>query len=98
MLCTVPMLCIDVLRVILTNNFYSPINQLVFAVDADCVLCVGSNFLLLCDCSINLSKPIGFFTYRQVKHSKILHGARFAFECFVRISELTATLALCIIS
>jgi hypothetical protein len=27
---------------------------------------------------INLLKPSGFFTYRQVVHSKILHGARFA--------------------
>jgi len=27
---------------------------------------------------INLLKPSGFFTYRQVKHSEILHGARFA--------------------
>ena len=26
---------------------------------------------------INLLKPSGFFTYRQVEHSKILHGARF---------------------
>jgi hypothetical protein len=26
----------------------------------------------------NLLKPSGFFTYHQVKHSKILHGARFA--------------------
>jgi hypothetical protein len=26
----------------------------------------------------NLLKPIGFFTYRQVEHSKILHGSRFA--------------------
>jgi len=26
----------------------------------------------------NLSKPSGFFTYHQVKHSKILHGSRFA--------------------
>ena len=29
---------------------------------------------------INLSKPSGFFTYHQVQHSKILHGARFAFS------------------
>ena len=27
---------------------------------------------------INLLKPSGFFTYRQVKNSEILHGARFA--------------------
>ena len=27
---------------------------------------------------INLLKPSGFCTYHQVKHSKILHGARFA--------------------
>ena len=26
----------------------------------------------------NTLKPSGFFTYRQVEHSKILHGARFA--------------------
>jgi len=26
---------------------------------------------------LNLSKPSGFFTYHQVYHSKILHGARF---------------------
>jgi hypothetical protein len=26
----------------------------------------------------NLLKPSGFFTYHQVQHSKILHGARFA--------------------
>ena len=27
---------------------------------------------------INLLKPSGFFTYHQVEHSKILHGALFA--------------------
>jgi len=27
---------------------------------------------------IKLSKPSGFSTYHQVKHSEILHGARFA--------------------
>ena len=27
---------------------------------------------------LNLLKPSGFFTYHQVEHSKILHGARFA--------------------
>jgi hypothetical protein len=26
----------------------------------------------------NILKPSGLFTYRQVKYSKILHGARFA--------------------
>jgi hypothetical protein len=46
----------------------------------------------------NLLKPSGFFTYRQVYHSKILHGARFVFICFVRISEGTATFALYVIN
>ena len=32
------------------------------------------------DPSFNLSKPSGFFTYHQIEHSKILHGARFAFS------------------
>ena len=27
---------------------------------------------------INLLNPSGFFTYHQVEHLKILHGARFA--------------------
>jgi hypothetical protein len=27
---------------------------------------------------LNLLKPSGFFTYRQVEHSKILHGTRIA--------------------
>jgi hypothetical protein len=27
---------------------------------------------------LNLLKPSGFFTYHQVKHSKIVHGGRFA--------------------
>jgi len=27
---------------------------------------------------INILKPSGFFTYHQVEHTKILHGARFA--------------------
>ena len=34
------------------------------------VKCIGSSF--------NLLKPSGFFTFHQVSHSKILHGARFA--------------------
>jgi hypothetical protein len=29
---------------------------------------------------VNRLKPSGFFTYRQVEHSKTLHGARFAFS------------------
>ena len=29
---------------------------------------------------INLLTPSGFFTYYQVEHSKILHGAGFAFS------------------
>jgi hypothetical protein len=43
---------------------------------------------------INLLKPRGNFTYDQVYHEKILHGAHIAFRCFVRISEQTATFAL----
>jgi hypothetical protein len=31
---------------------------------------------------ISLLKPIGFFTYHQVKHSTNLHGSRFAFSVF----------------
>ena len=38
-ICTVPVRCVGVLRVILTNSLYSPINQFVFAMDMDCVLC-----------------------------------------------------------
>jgi len=34
-------------------------------------------FYMICS-HINLSKSSGFFTYHRVKHSKILHGARFA--------------------
>jgi hypothetical protein len=33
--------------------------------------------------SVNLLKPGGYFTYHQVQHSKILHGARTAFKCSV---------------
>ena len=33
---------------------------------------------------INLLKPSGFFTYHQVKHLKILHGARFVFRVDLR--------------
>jgi hypothetical protein len=43
---------------------------------------------------INLLKPSSYFMYHQVQHSKILHGAHFAFMCFVQISEQTATFAL----
>jgi hypothetical protein len=32
------------------------------------------------DFLVNLLIPSGFFTYHQVQHSKILHGARFAFS------------------
>jgi hypothetical protein len=31
---------------------------------------------------LNILKPSGFFTYHQVQHSKILHGARFALSVF----------------
>jgi len=31
---------------------------------------------------MNLLKPSGFFTYHQVKHSKLLHGARFTLTVF----------------
>ena len=31
-----------------------------------------------CTSRFDLLKPSGFFTYHQVEHSKILHGARFA--------------------
>jgi hypothetical protein len=40
---------------------------------------------------INRLKPSGNFTYHQVQHSVILHGAHIAFMCFVHISEQTAT-------
>jgi hypothetical protein len=43
---------------------------------------------------VNLLKPSGNFTYRQVQHKKILRGAHIAFMCFVSISEQTATFAL----
>jgi len=36
-------------------------------------------------------KSSGFFTYRQVWHSKTLRGAHIALMCFVQISEQTAT-------
>jgi len=41
-----------------------------------------------------LLKPRDYFTYHQVYHSNILHGAHIAFTCFARISQQTATLAL----
>jgi hypothetical protein len=40
---------------------------------------------------LNLLKPSCNFTYHQVQHSIILHGAHVAFMCFVHISEQTAT-------
>ena len=36
---------------------------------------------------INLLTPSGFFTYRQVEHSKILHGARFALSVLYRYQD-----------
>jgi len=42
---------------------------------------------------INLLQSSGFFTYHQVEHSEIIHGA--SFRCFVRISEQTATFVSC---
>jgi hypothetical protein len=42
-------------------------------------------------CFGNLLKLSGFFTYRHVEHSEILHGARFALSV---LSEQTATFAL----
>jgi len=48
--------------------------------------------------TFNLLKPSGFCTYHQVKHSEILHGARFALSVFVRIWEQTAAFALYIIN
>jgi len=35
-----------------------------------------------------------YVTYRQVQHSKILHGTHIAFMCLVRIAQQTATFAL----
>jgi len=32
---------------------------------------------------LNLLKSSGYFTYQQVQHSKILHGAYILFNCFV---------------
>jgi len=40
---------------------------------------------------INLLKPAGNFTYRQVQHSKILHPDYISFVCYVWISEQTVT-------
>ena len=44
--------------------------------------------------TFNLLKPSGYFTYRHIWNSKILHAHYIAFTCFVRISEQTATFAL----
>jgi len=38
------------------------------------------------DQGFNLLKPSGFFTYHQVLHSKIIHGAFFAF-CVLCVSQ-----------
>jgi hypothetical protein len=48
--------------------------------------------------AINLLKPSGNFTYRQVQHSRILHGAHIAFMCFLCISHHTATFTLYLIN
>ena len=48
--------------------------------------------------SIKLLKPSGFFTYHQVQHSKILHGACFALSVFLWISKQTSTIALYVIN
>jgi hypothetical protein len=53
---------------------------------------IGASLIFLI--VFNLLKPSGNFTYHQVQHSRILHGAHFAFMCFVGISEQTATFAL----
>jgi hypothetical protein len=47
---------------------------------------------------INLLKPAGYFTYHQVKHSKILTGDYIAFMCFVWLSEQAVTFALYVIN
>ena len=39
----------------------------------------------------NLLKPTGYFTYRHVKHPKILHAYYIAFMCVVWLSEQTVT-------
>ena len=41
-------------------------------------LVITSQFSTPTDIWINILNPSGFFTYRQVENSKILHGARFA--------------------
>jgi len=47
--------------------------------------------------ALNLLKPTGYYTYHQVKYSKILHGDYIAFMCFVWFSEQTVTFVLYII-
>jgi len=39
---------------------------------------VGTKIFLPTSLDVNLLKPGGFFTYRQILHSKILYGAPFA--------------------
>jgi len=42
---------------------------------------------------IDLLKPSGFLTYHEAIYLKILHGARFALNVFLRMSEQTAAFA-----
>jgi hypothetical protein len=42
--------------------------------------------------------PAGYYTYHQVKHSKIMNGDYIAFMCFVWLSEQTVTFPLNIIN
>jgi hypothetical protein len=55
---------------------------------------VSKNCLTFC---INLSKPAYYFTYYQVKHSKIPNGDYIALIWFVWLLEQTVTFALYII-
>jgi hypothetical protein len=50
------------------------------------------------DVVLNLLKPSRYFTYHQVQHSRILHGAHIAFMCSVWISDQTAMSTLDIIN
>ena len=43
---------------------------------------------------VNLLKPTGYFTYRQVWHSNIPHGDYIALMCFVWLSEQTVAFVL----
>ena len=60
--------------------------------------CTIDYFRLLSTQRFNLSKPSGFFTYRQVLTFKNSIWPSLCVECFVRISEQTATFALYIIN